>query len=64
MSYLSNFRIYGAWIPQNCMKRVRESKELRVTPDFQLEFYGKGNGSFLTALEKKAMTLIWDIVST
>ena len=62
MGHLSNFRIYGAWIPQNCMKR--ESKELRVTPDFQLEFYGKGNARFLTALEKKAMTLIWDIVST
>ena len=53
MGHLSNFRIYGAWIPQNCMKR--ESKELRVTPDFQLEFYGKGNARFLTALEKKGV---------
>ena len=43
--------------------RERESKGLRVTPDFQLEFYGKGNGRFLTTLEKMAMTLVWDIVS-
>ena len=63
MSDLNNFRIYGTWIPQNCMERERESKGLRVTPDFQLEFYGKGNGRFLTTLEKMAMTLVWDIVS-
>lgn len=46
------------------MRNERDSKGLRMTPDFQLEFYGKGNGRFLTGLEKKAMNLIWDIVPT